>query len=285
MLARLATLPGMKRQPNLFLAALRYYDAPLSPGAQLESWVAAHWADVRALILTRETQTNEPGRCAVIAPVLASLPGPLALIEVGSSAGLCLLLERYGYRWIDASGTATEIPGTPLLECRATGAGPAYAIPEIGWRTGVDRNPLNPADPADARWLQALVWPDQQARQQRLAAALLSAAADPPPVVRGDALEILPEVVARIPAGLTPVVLHSFTAMYLNRDDRDRWCDLIEALPVHWVSLEGERAIRRISDRLPDDGWTGPPGTLLALDGRPLARTGWHGERVDWIQQ
>ncbi|WP_035756581.1 DUF2332 domain-containing protein [Granulicoccus phenolivorans] len=280
----LDTLPGMKRQPNLFLAALRYFEAPLQPGPDLSGWIAEHWTPVRELILQRETQTNEAGRCAVLAPVLAALPGPLALIEVGSSAGLCLLPDRYGYRWSDRAGrTVAELPGEPVLECVVSGSGPAYARPEVAWRLGVDRNPLDPADPADARWLESLVWPDQDERQRRLHAALAIAAAQPPPRIRGEALEMLPTAVAQVPAGLTPVVLHSFTAMYLPREDRDRLCDLIESLPVHWVSLEGERAIGRIADRVPADGWSGPPGTLLALDGHPLARAGWHGERVHWL--
>ncbi len=45
----------------------------------------------------RSTQTNEPARCATVLPVLAQLPQPLALLEVGAAAGLCLLPEYYAY--------------------------------------------------------------------------------------------------------------------------------------------------------------------------------------------
>ena len=53
--------------------------------------------EVEALMLARRTQTNEAARCALLLPLLAALPQPLALLEVGASAGLCLLPDRYGY--------------------------------------------------------------------------------------------------------------------------------------------------------------------------------------------
>ena len=52
---------------------------------------------LRAVMLARSTQTNEHGRCAALLPVLAGLPEPLALLEVGASAGLCLLPDFYAY--------------------------------------------------------------------------------------------------------------------------------------------------------------------------------------------
>ena len=44
---------------------------------------------------TRRTQTNEVGRCAAILPALPR--GRLALLEVGASAGLCLLMDEFFY--------------------------------------------------------------------------------------------------------------------------------------------------------------------------------------------
>jgi hypothetical protein len=74
--AQLATLPESKRQPNLFLAALKYLGATTEPGEDLASFVDAHWAEIEQLVVSRRTQTNEVGRCAVLAPVLAwGLPG------------------------------------------------------------------------------------------------------------------------------------------------------------------------------------------------------------------
>ena len=82
---RLNALPPFARQPNLFFGALKFLGGPLDVDPSLPDWVADHWPQIERLVTTRFTQTNEVGRCAVIAPVLASLPQPIALIEVGMS--------------------------------------------------------------------------------------------------------------------------------------------------------------------------------------------------------
>ena len=69
--------------------------------------------EIEALMLERRTQTNEAARCALMLPLLAALPQPLALLEVGASAGLCLLPDRYGY---DYAGHRLG-EGSPMLRC------------------------------------------------------------------------------------------------------------------------------------------------------------------------
>jgi hypothetical protein len=93
----LATLPAERRQPNLFLAAVRHLFGVPNSERQLFEIVRRNHEPIRKLMLSRTTQTNEPARCATLLPVLARLPQPLALLEVGASAGLCLLPDRYGY--------------------------------------------------------------------------------------------------------------------------------------------------------------------------------------------
>jgi hypothetical protein len=97
LLALVDLLPQPKRQPNLLLASVRYLGGPVTGYTAFRTWTIDHWPQVHATILRRRTQTNEPGRCACLLPVLAGLPQPLALIEVGASAGLCLYPDRYRY--------------------------------------------------------------------------------------------------------------------------------------------------------------------------------------------
>ena len=93
----LKTLPDAKQQPNLLFAAVRFLSGTPAGWEEFRAAVLDNADAVRAIMLERSTQTNEPGRCAVLLPVMALLPQPLALIEVGASAGLCLLPDRYGY--------------------------------------------------------------------------------------------------------------------------------------------------------------------------------------------
>ena len=84
-----------------------------------------HVDAVRGVMLARRTQTNEAGRCAALLPVLARLPQPLALLEVGAAAGLCLLPDRYGYDYGERRLPAPS-PDAPVFPCRAS-AGDAAA--------------------------------------------------------------------------------------------------------------------------------------------------------------
>src|SRR6266478_1938368 len=149
----LVSLPAPRRQPNLLLGAATFIAKRPPDIALLTGLVRDREAELRATMMARTTQTNEPARCAVLLPLLAALPEPLALIEVGASAGLCLLPDRYGYDYGDAA-----LPGAPVLRCRSRGSGklPDHK-PEVAWRAGLDLNPVDLNDPAEVAWLEALV--------------------------------------------------------------------------------------------------------------------------------
>ena len=121
--AWLSGLPQGKRQPNLLFAAVRLL-AGTPPGfAEFRDVLAARRAEVEAVVLARRTQTNEPARCALLLPALAALPQPLALLEVGASAGLCLLPDRYAYDYAghrvgDAAGRCCAAGPRARSRCR-----------------------------------------------------------------------------------------------------------------------------------------------------------------------
>src|SRR5438270_449324 len=82
----LLTLPRQKRQPNLLFAAARSLVGTPPDWNRFRRGVVQRKDALHALMLMRSTQTNEPGRCAVLLPILASPPQPLALLETGASA-------------------------------------------------------------------------------------------------------------------------------------------------------------------------------------------------------
>jgi hypothetical protein len=119
-------------------------------------------------------------------PALAGLPGPLTLIEVGASAGLTLLFDRYSYDY-DGARLSGSDPDAPMLRCSRLGHVPApipERMPEIAWRAGLDLNPLDVTSEEDVLWLSCLVWPGEGNRRERLDAAVMSARRDPPGVYR-----------------------------------------------------------------------------------------------------
>jgi hypothetical protein len=167
----LAELPVGKRQPNLLFAAVQYLHGAPEDGRELHRLVVEDGERLRMTMTARATQTNEPARCAALLPVLARLDGPLALIEVGASAGLCLYPDRYSYEY---DGRPVGARSPVHLRCTTTGDLPLPArLPDVAARIGIDLNPLDAADPDDRAWLRALVWPGPNAadRLQRLDAA------------------------------------------------------------------------------------------------------------------
>ncbi|SEM57732.1 DUF2332 domain-containing protein [Streptacidiphilus jiangxiensis] len=285
LLDRLLALPPIKRQPNLLLAAVRYLGGPSASGEAFLAWTLEHWARVRAVMLARATQTNEAGRCATLLPLLAALPQPLALIEVGASAGLCLYPDRYRYRYDRASTFGAD--GSPVtLDCATTGPVPFPGeLPRVASRAGVDLSPLDPAAPDDARWLESLVWPGQQQRLDRLRAALSVARAEPEParIVRGDLNAVVAELVAAAPAGATPVVFHSAVLTYLPLEARQAFTAAVRELPCRWISNEAPGVLPEVDARLSQAAPTDRGVFVLSLDGEPQAFTGPHGERLDWF--
>ena len=276
----LGSLPPEKRQPNLLFAAARYLLDGAIDLSRLRGLVSGERPRLTEVMLARRTQTNEPARCATLLPALAQLPPPLALIEVGASAGLTLLFDRYSY---DYAGhrIAGRDPLAPTLRCEPRGPVPLPAkVPEITWRAGLDLNPLDVSDDDDVRWLSCLVWPGEGDREQRLAAAVAAARRDPPVVHRGDLLTDLPGLAAQAPAGATLVVYHSAVLAYLSPGDRERFSATVRGLPAVWLSNEGPGVV----PGLPVPPHQGVP-FVLARDGCvPIARTDGHGAWLHWLE-
>ena len=283
LIAFIDELPLQKRQPNLVFACARLLGAPESGYPAFRRWLVQHWSAVVPEALARSTQTNEARRCATLLPALALIPGPLALLEIGASAGLCLFPDRYSYSYdgelhIDPAAGPSDV----LLQCATTGGVPRpVTVPKVAWRVGLDLRPLDVRDPDDMHWLETLVWPEQHERRARLRAAIRIAAEDPPLIVRGDASE-LGSLAAQAPDDATLVVITSAVLVYLPFAQRMRFVETVRALDARWVSLEGVRGLPTVRAALPDDG--GSEGRfVLALDEVPLAFTGPHGQSLDWI--
>jgi hypothetical protein len=275
----LGSLPPEKRQPNLLFAAARYLLGGPADIGRLRGLVRQRQAELAEVMLARRTQTNEPARCATLLPALAQLPPPLALIEVGASAGLTLLFDRYSYDYAGHRIAGTD-PAAPTLRCEPRGPVPLPPrLPDICWRAGLDLNPLDVTSEDDVRWLSCLVWPGEGDREQRLAAAIAAARHDPPVIHRGDLLTGLPALAAQAPPGATLVVYHSAVLAYLTPGDRQRFAATVRQMPAVWLSSEAPGVV----PGLPAPACQGTP-FVLARDGRtPIALTDSHGTWLHWL--
>jgi hypothetical protein len=303
LIARIDQWPHHKRQPILLFAAARFLGAVPGPFARFRRFLDEHWDEVSTVVLSRATQTNEAGRCATLLPSLAAISAaegkPLALLEVGASAGLALYPDRYGYAYDDGTtvtrlspvpdaGTAADVP---VLRCSTSGAVPLPSgLPRVVWRAGIDLNPLDVGDSDDVAWLEALVWPEQEFRRERLRQALAIARRNPPYLVAGDLNERLLDVAAQAPADATLVVFHSAVMGYLSAVGRATFrqamLKLAEGRGCHWLSNEGHMVIDQAdgSDVVPEVAPERIMGRfLLTHNGSPVAITGPHGQSLEWL--
>ncbi|TGD32568.1 DUF2332 domain-containing protein [Brevibacterium sp. S22] len=289
-IALLLELPRPKRQANLLFAAARHLGAGEGTYADLRAWLLRHWDDVRELMLARSTQTNEAGRCATLLPALARIPGPLALMEVGASAGLCLYPDRYSYRFTVTGAVGAEFaqsttldpadgPSAVVLDCELTNVSVPERLPEVAWRAGIDLNPLDITDVDQQEWLTSLIWPEHEARRERLLAAASIAAADPPHLVRGDLLDTVESLLAEVPAGTQPVVFHSAVLAYVDAEVRACFASLMRSRDdVVWISNEGAGVLPDTPAQLETLGVEADGRFVLSVDGRAVALTGPHGQ-------
>src|SRR4051794_33754186 len=253
----LAAMPVEKRQPNLLLAAVRRLFGTQPDYRAFRRRILDNGDAMRSLMLARSTQTNEPGRCATLLPVLALLPQPLALLEVGASAGLCLLLDCYGY---DYGGRRVPAdPPRPIFPCEADNKTPLpRELPEIVWRAGLDLEPIDLADPEQVAWLEALVWPEETDRLDRLRAAIEIARGRKPRVVKGDLLRDLAALAAEAPKDATLVVFHTAVLVYVRSpSDRAEFVRSVISVCDFWLANEAPAVFPEIAEGAGNPGSAG----------------------------
>jgi hypothetical protein len=203
-----------------------------------------------AQVSTGLVQTNEPRRCTFLLPAFATvahLAGrtPLALIEVGASAGFNLLFDRYFYDY-GTGRLAGDTNASIRFTCELRGAilPPIHAgMPLVATRLGIDLHPIHADDPQATLWLHALVWPEHPERAALLQQVLTLAQREPPTLLAGDALAILPQAVAGVSAGTALCVFHTATLANFPAAARERFRSLILELAcqrdLFWLSSEG----------------------------------------------
>lgn len=292
----LETLPEPKRQPNLVFAAARWngVPAPAAYDVLREALLGDDAAGgvIRHTIETRSTQTNEVGRMATLVPALAAIEGldhdrPIALLEVGASAGLCLYPDRWRYDWRTSSGIVSSGTGVGPLTCLVGGEAPVPARPpRVAWRGGIDLNPLELDDEDAMAWLRTLVWPEQTERLRLLDQGIGVARTDPPEVVRGNLLDLLPHLVEYAGEHGPVVVFHTAVVAYLDDTERKRFhgmmTDLVAEGACHWISNEGKHVLPDVTatgPAVPDDFAT----FVLGVDGQAVAWTHGHGRSMTWL--
>ena len=313
-LALAAAAPPSGQQPNVLLAAVHYlllsgvahpladvYAGRADPGrapALFRGLCLSHRYDVARLLASRHTQTNEPGRAALLAIGLAAAAcpagGPVGLLDAGCSAGLNLLIDRYRFDYGPAGSLGpADSPVTISCELRGTAPVPSR-LPAIAARLGIDRSPVDVTQAGAARWLLACVWPDT-GRLARTAAAIELARRHPPDVMRGDMVAGLDTALDSFDPGWPVVVVTTSACGYLSVPQRHAFLAVLQRRarrqPLAWLSVDKPGVIGLV----PAAPVTSQAGTavsvigLVTFDdgpavGRSLGLCHAHGAWLEWAE-
>ena len=273
-LSFLSEFPRAKQQPNLLFAAIKYLYGTPRDWSNFQRLLLEHGDDIRATMMARTTQTNEPARCATLLPLLARLPPPLALLEVGAAAGLCLLPDLYAFDYDGQRVQPTSVTpaAAPTFFCRANRAPLPNRGLETIWRAGLDLRPIDINDAEQVAWLEALVWPDEGNRLQLLRTALEVANHCRPRVVQGDLRTDLRALAAQMPENATRVIFHTAVLGYLNSpSERSAFAQDLNDLDVVWICNESPQLFPDVTQGL-SKPW--PLRLfLLSMNRRPVAWT------------
>jgi hypothetical protein len=256
---------------RLVAAALHRHEAALLP-----------WLD-------GPPQTNEAGRSAnFIAAMLwlanKGVPPRFECLEIGSSAGINLMLDRYHY---DLGGVEVG-PQSGAMRFKPEWQGeapPAQAIEILSTR-GCDVAPVDLTDPDQAMRLKAYIWPEHTVRFERMEAAIAEAAKSPPDLVKMNAADFIEAELARPQAaGTTRLLMHSIVWQYVPDDQKARVTAAMEAAgaratperPLVWVALEANRVmhIHEMVVRY----WPGGEAGEIVTRAHP------HGAWVKWLNE
>ena len=267
--------------------------APNALSGRFEDFAAAlaeHGDTLRRRIATHGVQTNEVQRCTMLLPTFLAASAesdlPLELIELGPSAGLNLLVDRYRYRYENG----TYGPADALLEL-ATEEKPGGQVSSslleqelvVRRRRGIDLVPIDATSADGYLLLRSFVWPGLDERVARLDAAVetLRRMPERPELIPGDYTAVLPGLLADRPADALTVVFETFSTVYLPEAAARQLTEALETAgadgrPLAWVSVRrwdqvaGKDAVFELELRV----WPGPAHVVAHVDP--------HGNALDW---
>jgi hypothetical protein len=220
-----AYYPDMHSEPHSL-------DADLYP--LFRDFCFQHLDEIKKLITTYHVQTNEVRRCACFLPAFSIAANkaeglPLALLEIGASAGLNLFWDRYSYDY--GNGTIYGNRTSPVqLTCSLRGDRQPpipERFPKIASRIGIDLNPIDIRNHSAVNWLKAFIWPEHTARFELLHRAIEIARNKPPDLRKGDALKILSGVIDALPSDSYPCLYHSFVSNQMLPEEREHLTNII----------------------------------------------------------
>lgn len=185
--------------------------------------------EIKEILKDNIVQTNEVRRCAYLFPVFSYIyeqtGKPLALIEIGTSAGLQLLWDQYAYSYGTGETYGKKDSAVHLESKVREGRLPEHLlndVPPVAERTGVDLNIVDVTVTEEKLWLEALIWPEHADRRRNFLRAAGKLQQHPLALLEGDGVSLLPEIAATMPEDSTLCIFHTHVANQLPEEKKSR---------------------------------------------------------------
>jgi hypothetical protein len=256
-------IPSTQPKPNLFFASIQYlsmqkqhelagvFEHPTSISyeesfAQLVNFCNHYENELIHLFKTKLVQTNEVQRASYLYPIFSHIAAethkPLTLIEIGTSAGLLLLIDAYRYQLYQKTPIVYGNQASPLLVTANNFGEQLHAIKpfKVNHRIGIDLNIVDVKDAQQMEWLNSLIWPELKQRKINLEIAATIQKQYDVCMVKGDFRTLLPKTLKKLQDTNSQIVIfHTHVAnqfsMELKKDLLTVIDTLSETQPIYHV--------------------------------------------------
>lgn len=237
--------------------------------------------EIIALLKTKLVQTNEVRRCAYLYPCFSYIYNeckqPLALIEIGTSAGLQLLWDQYTYSYSTGTFYGATRSDVHIVSTVTSYKKPFLLrkSPPVMERIGIDLHVNDLSNDEDYLWLKALIWPENKERVELFEKAVAVARQHEFTLIQGDGIALLPETAAKIPSGRALTIFHTHVA---NQFTDEAKCELVTNIK----RLSEQRPIYHIYNNM----WDAKLHLDTYVNGkctpRTIAKTDGHARSFSW---
>ncbi|CDQ20289.1 hypothetical protein SAMN05192559_11422 [Halobacillus karajensis] len=240
--------------------------------------------EIKQILHTKRVQTNEVRRCAYLYPLFCHLyqktKKPLSLIEIGTSAGLQLLWDRYSYSYGDNQLYGRKVASVHLSSHIRKGTMPPadllQEVPIVQERVGIDLHISDVTKKADYLWLKSLIWPEHKERLATFEAAVKQLRLTPPPLIEGDGVTMLSNVVQSFSSDTVVCIYHTHVANQMTPEKKREFIQNVNAIGDYRdvCHLYNQMEDRKLHMDLYRDG---------KVEKRTIGETDGHGRWFDWL--
>ncbi|WP_067730822.1 DUF2332 domain-containing protein [Oceanobacillus damuensis] len=258
----------------------REAETPEGSFPQFKHFCKAYETEIISILKTKNVQTNEVRRCAYLFPVFCCIfrktNTPLSLIEIGTSAGLQLLWDRFSYSYGDGKTYGSKDAPLHLQTLVKNGKLTHLdAVPTVEERIGIDLDICDLRNKEDYLWLRALIWPEHRDRVTNFEQAVKEYKKNPPKLMEGDGVKLLPSLAEQIPEKSALCIFHTHVANQMTKEVKE---ELLEEIN----KIGRNRNVFHIYNNI----WDGKLHLDYYMDGtfheNTIGETDGHGRWFEW---